>query len=381
MSVGMRVVLPVLLSSGVLVSGAVSPPWRAVRSSRVPGPATVSVRAPGIPVVRAGQAGGLVFVTDEADAALAIVRARHDGRDPTTGDWARLFGSLGFRALQQRQAVMGRAFADSSFRAFLLSDTLVARWAALDRTLAAWRALDVSAAARRALAYLPAGTPLQTTVFLAIKPQTNSFVFDFAGRRVIMLYVDPAKSRAEPDNTVAHELHHIGLSAACGAAGASGVPAPVARARNWASALGEGLAMLAAAGGPDVHPHAQSDSATRARWDRDVSHFNADVSELTKFCCRALDPTVPDDSVTAAGMSFFGVQGPWYTVGWKMAVTVERAYGRPRLIATECDAAAFLRAYNAAARARNWVNGDSLAVWPEMLTGRMEGRARGDERP
>ncbi len=32
-------------------------------------------------------------------------------------------------------------------------------------------------------------------------------------------------------------------------------------------------------------------------------------------------------------MSYFGVQGPWYTVGWQMAVIIEKQLGRERLIA------------------------------------------------
>lgn len=38
--------------------------------------------------------------------------------------------------------------------------------------------------------------------------------------------------------------------------------------------------------------------------------------------------------MNTAGYSFFGVQGAWYTVGYRMAVIVERREGRPALV--EC---------------------------------------------
>jgi len=43
------------------------------------------------------------------------------------------------------------------------------------------------------------------------------------------------------------------------------------------------------------------------------------------------------------GMSFFGTQGPWYTAGWTMAVTVERVKGRAALIDCMTDMRRLLR--------------------------------------
>ena len=63
---------------------------------------------------------------------------------------------------------------------------------------------------------MPAGTPLRAVLYLEIKPITNSFVF--TGRDSvpsIFLYARTADTPAQVENTMAHELHHIGLNAAC----------------------------------------------------------------------------------------------------------------------------------------------------------------------
>jgi hypothetical protein len=322
-------------------------------------------------LVSSAPAPDLVIVTDQAEAALHILAQRKAGRPPDEASWRRLFASEGYRRLQARETAMGRSFEDSSFRTFLLSDTLLAREAALRTTLHAWRKSDLGRARARALAYLPSGTRIRARVYLLIKPRTNSFVFEADTDPAIMLYLDPARTRAQLENTVAHELHHIGYASACHSPSDSAADSAVTQARGWLSAFGEGVAMLAAAGGPEVHPHAESPARDRARWDGDLANAPEDVGKLESFLLDILDRRVTDaDSIGRAGMSFFGIQGPWYTVGWLMASTVERAEGRTALTGALCDPVELLRRYDAVARARR---DPSLPVWSERLLARLGG--------
>jgi hypothetical protein len=61
----------------------------------------------------------------EADAALAIVDKQVQAQPISKQDWDRLFASDGYVHLHEREAAMKRAFTDSSFIAFLMSDTLL----------------------------------------------------------------------------------------------------------------------------------------------------------------------------------------------------------------------------------------------------------------
>ncbi len=102
-----------------------------------------------------------------------------------------------------------------------------------------------------------------------------------AERAQALEYLDPAMGREKFENTLAHELHHIGYGGSCPSKQSSeAIPKLPQNAQTmitWIGAFGEGLAMLAAAGGPDVHPHAASSPEERARWDRDVANFNDDL--------------------------------------------------------------------------------------------------------
>ncbi len=313
----------------------------------------------------------------EADAALTIVDRRAAGGVPTEAEWAMLFISAGYMRLKEREAAIGRPFSDSSFAAFITSDSLDRRAPSLDHALPALKRLDVSSAAARALKYLPEGAALRARLYLEIKPVTNSFVF--TGRDStpsIFLYVDPRVTPAQLENTVTHELHHIGLNAACpDQAFARGTEAEGMLMR-FLGAFGEGQAMLAAAGSPDVNPHAANDDTIQSRWNRDVGRANADIAELSGFFSAVLDGKISSaDSVRRRASTYFGVQGPWYTVGWLMASTVERELGRDTLIGALCDPVRFISLYNGAARRAN-ARGAALPLWDEGLVTRLEAARR-----
>ena len=315
-------------------------------------------------------------VTDEADAVLAILDQLAARRDPGESAWRRLFGAEGYRRLQQREAALRRAFTDSAVREFVRSADLVARAPALRATLARWVATDPAAAARAAFAYLPAHARIRASVYPVIKPRTNSFVFEPRTDPAIFLYLDPAVTGPKFANTLAHELHHLGYANACPDAPAdSAVAPPVRAARDWMGGFAEGRAMLAAAGGPDVHPHATSDSAERAVWERDVALVARDLARLEAFYGDLLDGRLSDEAARDRGFTFVSTdsvpQGAFYTVGWHMAAVVERELGRERLVASTCTPAALLADYNHAA-ARIAARGEgSLPRWSDALLARV----------
>jgi Putative zinc dependent peptidase (DUF5700) len=306
----------------------------------------------------------------EAEAVLAILAKRQAGQPVDSADWARLFATEPYRRLQARDSALHAGFTDADFERFVLSDSLAARADALRRTLADWRRTDLEAAAARAFAYLPADARIHATVYPVIKPRSNSFVFEPTTDPAIFLHLDPTESAAVFENTVAHELHHIGyasVAARFDSAIAALPPGPHAAA-EWMSAFGEGYAMLAAAGGPDVDAHAESPPAVRARWDRDLAHFEGNFHAVERFLLAVADGRLKTPAAQdSVGYSFFGVQGPWYTVGWKMSVTIEKRFGRARLITCMFDPRRLLVAYDSAADLQNRSGGPHLPLWSPSL--------------
>jgi hypothetical protein len=313
----------------------------------------------------------LVFDTTEAVAVLAIMQARHAGRVPTEAEWQRLFSAEGYQRLKAREAAMRREFTDSSFSAFVLSDSLRRRASELRGALTAWGRADLQGAATRALAYLPADAGIRATIYIVIKPRINSFVWDVQTNPAIFLYLDPGLTRQQFENTVAHELHHIGFASVGSRSDSilAGLPDSVRAAAEWMGAFGEGFAMLAASGGPDTHPHAVSPASDRIRWDRDVARFNQDLRTLEVFFRDVISRRLANlDTVRTRAAAFYGVQGPWYTVGWKMAVLIERRFGRAELIRCMTDPRRLLQRYNAAAADHNRTRADTVAQWsPELV--------------
>lgn len=310
------------------------------------------------------------FQTEEPEAVLAIVSKQAAGQPITEADWQHLFSTEAYMRLKKREEVIKRPFTDDNFKKFVLSPELAKRALELTRTLKEWQAADLTAAAQRVLPYLPEQARIRAKVFPMIKPATNSFVFETSTDPVIFLYLDPEITRQKFENTVAHEMHHIGFASIEDRQEGKNLPAHMQYALKWMGAFGEGFAMLAAAGGPDVHPHAVSKAEDRARWDRDMTNFNRDVKSLDEFFLKIIDQKFKtEDEVDEAGFTFFGEQGPWYTVGYKMAVTIEKEFGRAVLIDCMTNPRKLMETYNRAANRQNARGGEHLATWsPELIT-------------
>jgi len=306
--------------------------------------------------------------TSEAEAVLAILDARAAGKAVAEESWRKLFETEPYRRLKAREESLRVGFSDGDFRNFVLSDALGGKRQSLRSTLSRWKSADLDAAAARALAYLPPTAVIRASVYPMIKPKTNSFVFETATNPAIFLYLDPQVPAGKFQNTVAHELHHIGFASVPDPRAARAADPKVAAALEWFGALGEGFAMLAAAGSPDVHPHAASPARDRERWDRDMVQFNRDLRSLERFFRDVLEGKLgPREKVDEAGAAFFGEQGPWYTVGYRMAVVIEKHEGRAALIACMSDPKKLLETYDRDAAGAT-EGGEALALWsPELI--------------
>ena len=309
--------------------------------------------------------------TSEADAALAILDKQAGQQAITDADWQRLFATEPYQRLKKREASMHREFTDDDFKKFVLSPDLVPQARKLRSTLDTWKHADLAAAARRILPYLPDTAVIRAKVYPVIKPNTNSFVFEPSTDAAIFLYLDPAISAASFENTVAHEMHHIGFASIEKQTDAllASLPPNVKPAAEWMGAFGEGFAMLAAAGGPGIDPQAASKPEDRARWNRDMANYNPDLRSLDEFFLDIIHGKFKTkDEIDEKAFTFFGAQGPWYTVGYKMAVNIENQYGRATLIECMVDPGKLLATYNRAANELNQKSTDKLGLFsPELL--------------
>lgn len=288
------------------------------------------------------------IATDEADAVLAILDARAAGHAIEPAAWQRLFSSEGYVRLKQREQSMHRPFDDDAFRAFVLSPELLAKRETLRRALARVEHADVGRLAQRALGYLPPGAKITATIYPVIKPATNSFVFE---KNAIFKYLDD-----EPlerfEETIAHELHHIGFGTTCSSSG-----------EKWLGAFGEGFAVFAASGGLHGHPYAGAEPDVRAAWASGLANLPSQFAQLDRFFADLADGKLKGDDADKRGFEFFGLVGPWYTVGWKMAATIEEELGRDALINAFCDSRTLFATYNRAAAAHEKRTGERLPRW------------------
>lgn len=311
------------------------------------------------------------IVSDQAKAVLAVLEKRKTNQTITDADWQIIFQSEGYTRLKKRELSLKRPFEDDDFRKFVLSDDLLKKFELLKKTLSDWEKANVRNSAKSALKYLPKDAAIRAGIYPVIKPRDNSFVFEIKENPAIFLYLDPSVTKEQFENTLAHELHHIGYGTVCPKSEIESEITKLSEEKRnilkWTGAFGEGLAMLAAAGSADTHPHKFSKQEDRERWDKDVKNFNQDLKKVGEFFSDVLNKRITGDKINETAFSFFGVQGAWYTVGWKMSVVIEKTFGRKKLIEVFCDQRKLLKTYNEAAQKYNAKTKENVALWSPDL--------------
>jgi hypothetical protein len=319
----------------------------------------------------AGDRVQLTLDTSEADQALAILTIHSQGQPVPDAEWRKLFATAPYQRLKQRETAIGKklrdraAFTDDAFKLFLLSDALAPHTALLSTTIARWKRADLRKAAERVLAYLPADATIHAKVYPVLKPGVDGFVWDLSSDPAIFLYLQPNIRVVKFENNVAHELYHIGLASVgpVYSRTIATLPAPARATAEWMSALGEGTAVLAAAGGPTADPHAASSAQERARWERGMGWFNDDLPVVDRFFQDVLNGALAGNAVQDKGRSFYGLQGPWFTLGYKMSSMVEERFGRQALIDAALDPRCLLVLYNRTAAEQNSAGKPTLPLW------------------
>jgi hypothetical protein len=303
----------------------------------------------------------------EADAVIDILNKLEKKESINDSIWQNIFITEPYQKLKTREAAFKRPFTDEDFKNFVLTK-LPDRKEDLKNTLNEWKKAKFDSIASGIIKYLPEGASINAKVFVVIKPKQNSFIWSDSTGKHIFLYLNTSSTKDQFENTVAHESHHIGMMSLEKRIEDTlkNLSPSVKKAAEWISAFGEGEAMLAAAGSPDRHPHWCSSDSSKQRWDSDMLNFNSDLHEVEKLFSNILNGKLKsDEEIMKAAESFWGYQGAWYTVGYKMAAMIEKEFGREKLVSTYIDQRNFVLLYNETAKKFNLLHDKKLAIWSD----------------
>ena len=316
---------------------------------------------------------GVKLVLDECEAVLEAIEADLTGNSALRDRAVeKVFAAQGYRWLKERESAMGnlgQPFVDSEFEEFVLSAGLKTRFQQLRTAIQDLKHLDLDKLVRQAKEYLPENCAVDSYIVPLIKPLKNSFVYPIDDKIVVFLYLDSQYNRGKTENTIIHELHHVGLGFVYQE------NSPVLRSASkptvremikWTQALGEGYAMLAASGGADRHPSCH-DLELKKNWDKRMEFFEADFLRVNQFFADLLNHQYDEEEAMKRGLEMMGTQGPWYTVGWQVAVTIERVYGRQCLVECIANPTLLFATFNRAAEIYNRDNRVSLPTWSQEL--------------
>jgi len=312
----------------------------------------------------------LNLITDEVEILIDILKRKDNNKPIKKVQWDELFNSNGFKILTVREKEMNQGIDKFEFKDFVMNKIASDRYISYKKSLEKLKSMNLDDIINRTRDYLPDNTRLDTDIVPVIKPQKNSFIHRINDKLILFLYLEPDISKEKLENKLIHELHHIGLDYVYQNSDYSCLSKPAQKVIEWTNAFGEGFAMLAAAKGLENHPN-KFDKDLKSKWDENMGNFNKDFHKIQNFLLAILEGHFADDQkLYNRGFQLMtnnDGQGSWYTVGYQIAVIIEREAGREVLIECMKDLTKIYFQYNNLVEIYNKKRNEDLPKWNDKI--------------
>jgi len=312
----------------------------------------------------------LNLITDEVGILIDILKRKDNNKPIKKVQWDELFNSNGFKILTVREKEMNQGIDKFEFKDFVMNKIASDRYISYKKSLEKLKSMNLDDIINRTRDYLPDNTRLDTDIVPVIKPQKNSFIHRINDKLILFLYLEPDISKEKLENKLIHELHHIGLDYVYQNSDYSCLSKPAQKVIEWTNAFGEGFAMLAAAKGLENHPN-KFDKDLKSKWDENMGNFNKDFHKIQNFLLAILEGHFADDQkLYNRGFQLMtnnDGQGSWYTVGYQIAVIIEREAGREVLIECMKDLTKIYFQYNNLVEIYNKKRNEDLPKWNDKI--------------
>lgn len=230
---------------------------------------------------------------------------------------------------------MGNNLKESIFKDFLSDDHQIANYPGYKKSFKILKSINLSKVINQTRIYLPDKADINTEVIPLIKNKNNSFVHKFNDNMYLFLNLEPNILKERLINKLVHEFHHIGFDDIYNPKEYKYLSRGAQQIIKWSNAFGEGLATLAAAGGPDFHPN-KYNKELKTKWNKNIKKFNKDFRKIQKFFMDILNKKIKSNKeIYDRGFELMvnnGGQGSWYTVGWQIAVVIEKISSKWNLL-------------------------------------------------
>ncbi len=312
----------------------------------------------------------LNLITDEVEILIEILKRKVNNKPINKEQWDELFNSIGFKMLARRETEMNEGIDKSEFKDFVMNKIASYRYISYKKSLEKLKSMNSGEIIKSTKNYLPDNTKLDTDIIPVIKPQKNSFIHKINDELVLFLYLEPDILKEKMENKLIHELHHIGFDYVYQNSDYSYLSKQAQKVIEWTNAFGEGFAMLAAAKGLENHPN-KFDEDLKSKWDKNMENYNKDFHKIQNFLLNILEGHFADDQkLYNRGFQLMtnnGGQGSWYTVGYQIAIIIEREAGHDVLIDCMKDLTKIYFQYNNLVEIYNKKRNEDLPKWNDKI--------------